>query len=74
VEFQSPETQRDTEVYRVELSNATVLELSIVPHISGGSGSGLTQELCSYPKSLHPRKKDACRDNCLRFSVLHSGS
>lgn len=35
--FSPPETRRETEEYRVELSNATVLELSIVPHISGGS-------------------------------------
>jgi hypothetical protein len=35
--FNPPETKRETEEYRVELLNATVIELSIVPDISGGS-------------------------------------
>jgi F5/8 type C domain len=35
--FSPPETKRETEEYRVELLNATVIELSIVPDISGGS-------------------------------------
>jgi hypothetical protein len=35
--FSAPETKRETEEYRVELLNATVIELSIVPNISGGS-------------------------------------
>jgi hypothetical protein len=34
--FNPPEAKRETEDYRVELLNATVIELSIVPDISGG--------------------------------------
>jgi len=35
--FSAPETIREAEVYQVELSNVTVLELTIVPNISGGA-------------------------------------
>jgi hypothetical protein len=35
--FSPPQTKRETEEYRVELLNTTVLELSIVPDIGGGS-------------------------------------
>ena len=35
--FSPPESKRETEEYQVELVNATVVELSIVPDISGGS-------------------------------------
>ena len=34
--FGPPQTARETEEYQVELSNVSVLELSIVPNISGG--------------------------------------
>jgi len=35
--FSPPETKREVEEYQVELSNVTVLELIIVPNISGGA-------------------------------------
>jgi hypothetical protein len=35
--FSSPETIREGEEYQVELANVTVLELIIVPNVSGGS-------------------------------------
>jgi hypothetical protein len=35
--FSPPQIKRETEEYRVELLNASVIELSIVPDISGGS-------------------------------------
>ena len=35
--FSPPESKRETEEYRVELLNATVIELSIVPDINRGS-------------------------------------
>ena len=35
--FSPPETIREVEEYQVELSNVTVLELIIVPNISGGT-------------------------------------
>jgi hypothetical protein len=34
--FSPPETMREVEEYQVELSNVTILELSIVPNTSGG--------------------------------------
>ena len=34
--FSPPETIREVEEYQVELSNLTILELSIVPNTSGG--------------------------------------
>jgi hypothetical protein len=34
--FSPPETTREVEEYQVELSNVTVLELIIVPNMSGG--------------------------------------
>src|SRR5438552_18762342 len=34
--FSPPKTIREVEEYRVELSNVTILELSIVPNTSGG--------------------------------------
>jgi hypothetical protein len=35
--FSPPETTREVEEYQVELSNVTVLELIIVPNVSGGA-------------------------------------
>jgi hypothetical protein len=35
--FSPPQTVREAEEYQVELSNVSVLELSIVPNISGGT-------------------------------------
>jgi hypothetical protein len=35
--FSPPETTREVEEYQVELSGITVLELTIVPNISGGT-------------------------------------
>jgi XRCC1 domain-containing protein len=35
--FSPPETKREDEEYQVELSNVTVLELIIVPNMSGGA-------------------------------------
>jgi hypothetical protein len=35
--FSPPETTREAEEYQVELSSVTILELTIVPNISGGS-------------------------------------
>jgi len=35
--FSPPETKREVEEYQVELSNVTVLELIIVPNMSGGA-------------------------------------
>jgi hypothetical protein len=34
--FSPPETTREVEEYQVELSNATILELTIVPYTGGG--------------------------------------
>ena len=34
--FSPPESTRETEEYQVDLSNVTILELVIKPHISGG--------------------------------------
>src|SRR5207253_7911691 len=38
--FSPPETVREVEEYQVELSNVTVLELIIVPNMSGGAARG----------------------------------
>lgn len=35
--FSPPQTKREVEDYRVDLLNATVIELSIIPNISGGT-------------------------------------
>jgi len=35
--FSPPETKREAEEYQVELSNVTVLELIVVPNMSGGT-------------------------------------
>jgi len=35
--FSPPETKRETEEYQVELSNVSVLELIVVPNMSGGA-------------------------------------
>jgi len=35
--FSTPSSTRETEEYRVELSDVTILELTIVPDISGGA-------------------------------------
>jgi len=35
--FSAPSSTRETEEYRVELSDVTILELTIVPDISGGA-------------------------------------
>jgi hypothetical protein len=43
--FSPPETIREGEEYQVELSNATVLELIIVPDISGGSARASLKSL-----------------------------
>ena len=45
VEFQSPESSREVEEYRVELSDVTVLELVIVPDISGGAARASLRSL-----------------------------
>src|SRR5438309_3562509 len=42
--FSPPATVRESEEYRVELSNVTVIELKIVPNMNGGSGSAVAQE------------------------------
>ena len=43
--FSPPETIREVEEYQVELSNVTVLELSIVPNTSGGSARASLKSL-----------------------------
>jgi|SRR6185369_7921336 len=43
--FSPPETKREAEEYQVDLSNVTVLELSIVPNISGGTARASLQSL-----------------------------
>jgi hypothetical protein len=35
--FSPPETKHEVEEYQVELSNVTLLELIVVPNISGGT-------------------------------------
>ena len=44
----SPETIREVEEYQVELSNVTVLELTIVPNTSGGSARASLKSLCLF--------------------------
>jgi hypothetical protein len=43
--FSAPASTREIEQYRVELSEVTVLELTIVPDISGGAGRASLQSL-----------------------------
>lgn len=43
--FSPPETIREVEEYRVELSNVTVLELIIVPNMSGGTARASLKSL-----------------------------
>ena len=43
--FSPPETIREVEEYQVELSDLTVLELIVVPHISGGTACASLQSL-----------------------------
>src|SRR6266478_274727 len=43
--FSPPETVRDVEEYQVELSNVSVLELIIVPNMSGGAARASVKSL-----------------------------
>ena len=43
--FRTPETVREVEEYQVELSNVTVLELIIVPNMSGGAARASLKSL-----------------------------
>jgi hypothetical protein len=43
--FSPPETVREVEEYRVELANVTVLELIIVPNMSGGTARASLKSL-----------------------------
>jgi len=43
--FSPPETTREIEDYRVDLAGVTVLELSIVPDISGGEARASLEQL-----------------------------
>jgi hypothetical protein len=43
--FSPPETTREVEEYRVELSNVTLLELMIVPNVSGGAARASLRSL-----------------------------
>jgi hypothetical protein len=43
--FSPPETIREVEEYQVELSNVTVLELTIVPNTSGGTARASLKSL-----------------------------
>jgi hypothetical protein len=43
--FSPPETIREVEDYQVDLSNVTVLEISIIPHVSGGSAHASLKSL-----------------------------
>ncbi|MGB9204163.1 MAG: hypothetical protein WCB94_09365 [Terriglobales bacterium] len=43
--FSPPETTREVEEYQVELSGITVLELTIVPNISGGTARASLKSL-----------------------------
>ena len=43
--FSPPETIREVEEYQVELSNVTVLELKIVPNMSGGTARASLKSL-----------------------------
>jgi hypothetical protein len=44
--FSPPQTIREAEEYQVELSNVTLLELIIVPNISGGTARASLKSLC----------------------------
>jgi hypothetical protein len=44
--FSPPESTREVEEYRVELSNVTVLELIIKPNIGGGDARASLKNLC----------------------------
>jgi hypothetical protein len=46
--FSPPETKREVEEYQVELSNVTVLELIIVPNVSGGTARASLKSLRLY--------------------------
>ena len=50
--FSPPNTTRESEVYLVELSGVTILELVIVPDIGRGAGSAPRSGVCG------------CRDSC----------
>ena len=43
--FSPPETKREVEEYQVKLSNVTVLELIIVPNVSGGTARASLKSL-----------------------------
>ena len=43
--FSPPETIREVEEYQVELASVTVLELTIVPNVSGGSARASLKSL-----------------------------
>jgi hypothetical protein len=43
--FSSPETATEVEEYRVEHSNVTVLELTIMPNMSGGTARASLKSL-----------------------------
>jgi XRCC1 domain-containing protein len=43
--FSPPEATRETEEYQVELSGVTVLELTIVPNVSGGTARASLKSL-----------------------------
>jgi hypothetical protein len=43
--FSPPETIREVEDYQLDLSNVTVLEISIIPHVSGGSAHASLKSL-----------------------------
>ena len=44
--FAPPDTTTEREEYRVDLSDVSALELSITPHISGGSSIATLQQWC----------------------------
>lgn len=46
--FSPPETKREVEEYQVKLSNVTVLELIIVPNVSGGTARASLKSLRLY--------------------------
>ena len=43
--FSQPSTKREVEQYQVELSNVTVIELTIVPDINGGDARASLRSL-----------------------------
>jgi len=43
--FSPPETIREVEEYQVQLSNVTILELTIIPNTSGGTGRASLKSL-----------------------------